>query len=346
MAPGNLTRLYRRTCHRVNCLEVVLEAIRTPALGVVLAIVMGFAACGGGTHGTVVARVEETAITKATVDHWLSVMTGGRATLDPSKRQYQALLQQTLGFLISSEWTIGEAAEEGLKVSEQEIEQRLEEKTSDSFPGGEAEFHAFLKGTGQTVPDVKFKIEAELASSKLRRMVAGKEHEITKVQIATYYSQNKRRFAVPEQRKLEIVNRKSAAAASKLRRDVELGKSFASIARTTSVERASNASRGKRNALERAIYSAKPNVLTGPVQLRVNYYLFEVKGIRVATYRTPAQVQSSIEKQLADEQRRRTLAEFVKGWRKKWIARTDCRAGYVVPDCEQYKGPIAPEAGI
>jgi SurA N-terminal domain len=30
---------------------------------------------------------------------------------------------------------------------------------------------------------------------------------------------------------------------------------------------------------------------------------------------------------------------FVKAFRKKWTAKTECRAGYVVEDCKQYKAP-------
>ena len=33
------------------------------------------------------------------------------------------------------------------------------------------------------------------------------------------------------------------------------------------------------------------------------------------------------------------LTAFVKGFKKKWTARTDCRTGYVVMDCKQYKAP-------
>jgi hypothetical protein len=35
-------------------------------------------------------------------------------------------------------------------------------------------------------------------------------------------------------------------------------------------------------------------------------------------------------------------SEFV----KDWVARTSCRPGYVVPNCKQYKGPLAPDPRI
>jgi hypothetical protein len=93
------------------------------------------------------------------------------------------------------------------------------------------------------------------------------------------------------------------------------------------------------NVLEKAIFSAKPNMLDS-AKLRVDYYLFKVKQITASSEQSLAQVQSSIRKQLTTEQQQRTFTEFIKAWRKKWAARTDCHTGYVVPGCRQYKGPI------
>jgi foldase protein PrsA len=51
-------------------------------------------------------------------------------------------------------------------------------------------------------------------------------------------------------------------------------------------------------------------------------------------------------KGLTVEQQQQALGRFVKEFPKKWAARTSCRAGYVVPGCEQYKGPEPPEIRI
>jgi hypothetical protein len=37
--------------------------------------------------------------------------------------------------------------------------------------------------------------------------------------------------------------------------------------------------------------------------------------------------------------KQKAFAAFVKAFRKKWSAKTECRAGYVVEDCRQYKAP-------
>ena len=325
------------TPHTTNTLVVnrPLRSIRCiPALAATLVAILGCAACGGGSSD-VVAQVGRYPITKTTLNHWMSVMAGGRVAPGQSK-QRQALRQQVLGFLISSQWVIGEAADEGLKVSKQEIEQRFKAKKSASFPGGEAEFHEFLKATGQTTSDIMLEARAELASSKIRGTLTSKEPKITQAQIARYYSQNKQRFAIPERRELEITNRKSKVEADKLKREVESGKSFASVSGRESTKRPRHEAPGYDATLERAVYAARPNVLTGPVKLRVDYYLFEVKQIIPGREQTLPEVQGSIEKQLATEQQRRTLAGFIKAWRTKWTARTDCHPGFVVQKCRQH----------
>lgn len=295
---------------------------------------------------SVVARVGQTAITEAAVDHWMPAMASGLVAPDPSTQQRQTPRQQALGFLISSAWLIGEAAERGLKPSKREIERRFAEKHA-SFPGGEAEFHEFLKATGQTVADIRFDVEAELASLKVRQAVASAEPKVTQTQITRYYNQHKRRYLVPERRYFDIDNLESEAAATEVRREVELGKSFARKAFHEWLDRLNGAGVGAgKQAIERAVFAARPNALGGPVRLYGDYSLFEVRRIVAAVQRPLAQVQSSIEQRLAAEQRRRALAEFVKTWRRKWIARTDCRAGHVAPGCKQYKGSIAPEAKL
>lgn len=325
---------------------IVLRSIRCiSAFGAALMTLVGLAACGSGTSDSAVVRVGQTTITKATVDHWVPVMTSGLVAVSYLPKQPgQTPRQRALGFLISSEWLIGEAADEGLKVSAQEIDQRFEKK-HDSFPDGDAEFHEFLKATRQTVADVKFGIEAELASSKIRQ---SREPKITQAQIVGYYDQNKQRYLVPEQRYFDIDNLQSKAEARRVKREVELGKNFAKIALHESLEQrpmSAIAGSGK-EAIARAVFSARPNVLSGPVRLYRYYSLFEVRRIVPATHRPLAQVQNSIKQRLAAEQRRPILTELVKTWRNKWIAKTSCRTGYVVPNCKQYKGPAAPEATI
>ena len=92
--------------------------------------------------------------------------------------------------------------------------------------------------------------------------------------------------------------------------------------------------------LDHAIFAAKPNVLSGPVGISLGYYVFEVKRTLPPHQKTLAQVQATIRQELPKILYKQVLVEFIKGWRQRWTARTDCRAGYVVTHCRQYRPPI------
>jgi foldase protein PrsA len=315
-----------------------------------VAAVTALNACGGGGAGDVAVRVGDSTIAKATVAHWMAATAGGRAVARSAGQQYQQLHRQVLGFLISSHWVFGEAAEQRLKVSDREVEQGLKQKVRASYPGGESELRQFLKDTGQSLSDVKFEIQAQLAEQKMRQRLAEEEAPITQSQVASYYDGHRQSFAIAERRGLEITNRKSAAKAEKVKQEVLAGRSFASTkVKRYTAERSLEPNGGfrkdalEREALERAIYSAKPGVLTGPVRLRLDYFLFKVTHIMPGRQKPLAEVQGTIRKQLAAQQQRATLAAFIVRWRRKWIAKTDCHAGYVVQKCSQYRGTKAPE---
>jgi foldase protein PrsA len=61
-------------------------------------------------------------------------------------------------------------------------------------------------------------------------------------------------------------------------------------------------------------------------------------------HQTLAQAQASIKRQLTAQGQQTALAAFVKEFQRRWKAKTDCRAGFVMQDCKQYKAPKAPAA--
>jgi hypothetical protein len=98
-----------------------------------------------------------------------------------------------------------------------------------------------------------------------------------------------------------------------------------------------------KTAILRAIFAAKANTLVGPLPLNGMWCFFQVTHVVPGVVQPLASVQGAIARQLASDRQRRELPRLVAAWRAKWIARTDCRPGYVVQKCRQYRGPKAPE---
>jgi foldase protein PrsA len=359
---------------------------RIAALGAVLFAAVGLAACGGVPSDAVV-QIDGKPLKKATFAHWLAVAAtangapaGGKPVLpEPPKykaciahlrettpkpakgqpapteaqfksqceQQYKSLLQEVMGFLISSEWVLGEANSLGVKVNDKEVKKRFNQIREQQFPKA-AEFEKFLTSSGQTVSDLLLRVKLNLLSQKLQQKIVNSKSKPTQAQIAKYYNEHKERFGTPEKRAVNIILTKDEAAAKKAKQEIESGKSFASVAKRVSTDPLTKASGGKlpvvvkgeeEKTLDAAIFSAKKAALSGPVKTPFGYYVYEVTGITPGNQQSLAQAQSSVKAQLVASQQQTALSSFIKNFKKKWTAKTDCASGYVVMDCKQYKAP-------
>ncbi len=264
------------------------------------------------------------------------------------EQQYKALQQTTLGFLISADWVIGQAEEQSVKLSDKEVQKKFNELKKQQFPK-EAEFQKFLATTGQTVSDLLLRVKLSMLTTKIQEKVAKEaKKSVNEAAIAKYYSEHKSTYGKPESRDLRIVLTKTEAEAKQAKQEIESGKSFASVAKSKSIDPTSKSTGGEikgvvkgqeQKALSEAVFAAKPNVLGGPVKTPFGYYIYEVKAVHAPTQQSLAQVKETIKTQLASTQQQTALTKFVKEFETKWKGRTECRAGYVMQRCQQYKAP-------
>jgi parvulin-like peptidyl-prolyl isomerase len=234
----------------------------------------GLTGCGGGVTGDVVAQVGGTPITRAAVDHWITVLAAlaspalpqsGSVLPDPSQdtaciasaiaagkraspqgtlsgarpgakceQLYQHLKQQALEFLISTDWVLDEASELGLKLSSTELEQQILEFKRRQS-ANEAEFRQFLARTGETEADIALQARATALAPKITPRIEQENEGVSQAQVRSYYEEHPQRFAVPEERDLKIVRIPSEARALAAKAAIRSGESFAAVAKTMSV---------------------------------------------------------------------------------------------------------------
>jgi parvulin-like peptidyl-prolyl isomerase len=261
------------------------------------------------------------------------------------EQQYTALRQEVLGFLISSAWVIGEAESVGVKVSDAEVKKEFQKIRDRQFPQA-AEFKKFLQTSGQTVSDLLLRVKLNMLSTKIQKKVA-KEHAPNKADIKKYYEQHKSTYGTPEKRDFRIILTKTEAEANEAKQEIESGASFASVAESKSTDpskvrggQLTGVAEGREaKALDEAVFSAKKGVLGGPVKTPFGYYLYEVNGIHAGSQQTLAQAEAQIKQQLDTQNQQEALRNFIKEFRKKWEAKTECASGYVVQNCHNYKQP-------
>lgn len=360
----------------------LMDLRRLPALllpSLVLLTVLG--GCGSGGDG--VASVNGHPIELATFRHWLSIVAAesgepaaglpepplyagcirrrlAEAASDKSKpttaalrsscaARSRALTQATLGFLISTDWLLGEAQDLGIAMPDTKVKKEFLSIEHRQF-AHPAEFERFLSTGRYTVSDLLLRVKVGLLSDAIKRRVVKEHSHVTAAELERYYTENKARFGTPEKRSVYVILTKTEHAAESARRDIESGRSFTSVARNASLDRSgktsggllSDVGRGRlAKALDEAVFATRPNLLTGPIKTTAGYYVFSVKSIAPANEPPLSKVESQVKAQLTFANESKALNTFIKEFRTRWTKATECKSGYVVMQCSDYRASRA-----
>ncbi|MGI8580229.1 MAG: peptidyl-prolyl cis-trans isomerase [Solirubrobacteraceae bacterium] len=269
--------------------------------------------------------------------------------------QYDGLKNQVLQFLIQSQWVTGEAKDQGVTVSDADVQKSFQAAKKQNFKT-EADFQKFLTTNGQSLQDILFRFRLDLTRKKLTDKITKGKSTVTPAQITAYYNSHKAQFGQPERRDLQVVLTKTKARADAAKKALEGGASFKEVAKKYSVDQQSKATggllkgaiRGQQDqGLDKVAFSAPKGKLQGPVKAQFGFYLVDVKKITPASQQPQTAVEAQIKQQLTSTGAQTALTKFQKIFEKKWVAKTDCRKGFLVPGvCKNApKKPATPGVG-
>ena len=269
------------------------------------------------------------------------------------QQEYDGLKQQVMQFLISSEWIQGEARDQGVEVSQEEIDKQFETTKKQSFPK-EADFQKFLKTSGMTLEDIKFRVKLDALSNALRKKITEGKDKVDDKQLAEYYEKNKERFAQPERRDLRIILTKTEAKAREAKAALQGGQSWKATAKEFSIDQASKNQGGvllavakgqQEKAFDEAIFAAPKGQLQGPVKTQFGFYVFEVTKVTKATQQSLKDATPTIKQLLASQNQQKALDGFVEDFREKWKSKTNCQDDFITQDCKNAPEPKTTTTG-
>lgn len=337
------------------------------------------AGCGNDVPANSVAKVGDETITKEEFNRWLANAAAGQqqqggtsAVPDPPdftncvaalqktptpkgstkpsstqlkkqcKQQYDQLKAEVMQFLIQAEWVQQEAADRGVEVSDAQVKKSFEDQKKQAFPK-EADYQKFLKSSGMSEEDILFRVKLDQLQTKLTQKVTKDKVNITDEDIQEYYSKNKKRFAQPERRDLNVVLTKTKAKAEEAKSKLDSGESFKTVSKQYSIDEASKGQGGKlpdvskgqqEKALDKAVFAAKTGQIEGPVKTQFGYYVFEVSKVKKASQQSLAQAKETIRNLLRSTREQKALDSFVKDFREKYKDETNCAKDYRVAECK------------
>src|SRR4051794_36513000 len=257
------------------------------------------------------------------------------------KQEYDGINQQTLQFLITSQWLSQEAAKRKITATDKEVQTTFQQQKKQSFPK-EADYQKFLQTSGQSETDLLYRVKLSVLTNKLQQSIVKDKATVTDQQISDYYNKNKQRFAQPETRDLEVVLAAKKAKADAALKAVKSGDKWADVAKKYSSDDASKSQGGKlpgvtkgqqEKTFDAAIFNAKKGVITGPVKTQFGYYVFRVDKITPAKQQSLDQVKTTIKNLLQSQGQQKALNDFVKDFQKRYKDMTKCAKDYVVDQC-------------
>ncbi len=139
------------------------------------------------TAEPVVACVGSRSIEEATFLHWSAIAERANGSPSAPGGATGAALTQVMGFLISSDWVIEEAQARGISVSEATVRRNYDRVRDQQFPR-RREFRAFLKRSGETVPDLLLRVRLSLLAKRIQRdVVAGRRSARARQQALSHF---------------------------------------------------------------------------------------------------------------------------------------------------------------
>jgi parvulin-like peptidyl-prolyl isomerase len=354
------------------------------ALGAFFVAALAISACGSSLPSNAVVTVDGNPITLQAYDHWMFIAAKGQSQGVPNapvivpndppnfhgcllqvrkqipslaktpdaqirndcKQLFTSLNSTVLDFLIKTYWYELEANRLHIKLTTAQITQAFTTAKNQQFKTPAA-FTAFLKSTGQTLPDIYFRVRANKLFTTLE---ARHKLAITPTSIAAYYQTHQSQFGTPQTRNIRIVRTTTLAPATAAKKALLKGQSWLKVAAKYSVDTTTkkigglltSVSQGQEEtALNNAAFAAPANKILGPIHGTFGYYVFEVIKINKGSQQTLTQATPLIRELLTSQNSSSEQAAVDKLAGQYWKAKTHCQSAYYMVDCG---GPAPPHA--
>ncbi|CAB4881414.1 unannotated protein [freshwater metagenome] len=269
--------------------------------------------------------------------------------LSQCRSQYRNIRDQVMTFLIRAQWLESEAAKMGITVTDAEVAAAFAKIRRQQFAKA-VDYEKYLKGAGVTEADLLLRQRTQMLEQAITKKVNADVPKVTDAEVQAYYAKNKdQQFTQPAVRDTLVVLTKDKATAAKAKAEIEAGASWASVAKKYSIDPASKDSGGKlavakgqgEQALDAAVFrAAVGGGIEGPVDTTDGWYIIRVKKETPGVVtKLDAALTKSLRPTVLQQAQQKALQSFAKEYQARWKKLTECAAGYIVIDCNNYKKP-------
>jgi parvulin-like peptidyl-prolyl isomerase len=311
-----------------------------------LSIALAVAGCGGTSTATLgsddAAIVGSQAITKEELS---SLMDRAKKTYDVQKRpfpkpgtaEYEQLKGQAITYLIQRAEYAQEADAMGIKISDSDVDKRIEQLKKQYYAGSESKYEKTLKQQGLTQDQAKEEVRASLIAEAVFKKVTDKVN-VSQTDIKAYYDSHKSQYVQPQSREVRHILVTKKALAETLWSKLKAGASFAALAKKYSKDPGSASNGGKLTIskgqtvaeFDKTAFDLKKGELSPPIHTQYGYHIIQaLSAVKPAQTTSLSKVQASIKQQLEQQQKNDLMTKWVDQKKKSYCkSRIKYQVGY------------------
>lgn len=325
------------------------------AVGALAVLTLLLAACGGSDDGQVsvpadaIAVVGDTPIPKAEFD---ALMERAQQSYEAQDREfpavgtpeYQDLRGRAVAFLVQRYRFAEEAEARDVEVTDEEVDERLNQIRDESFEGDQEKFDEALENEGLTIEQARDEVRAQVLQEKLFES-ATENVQVSDEDVENYYEENKEQFTQPASRDVRHILVKNKKRADELHAQLENGGNFAQLARRHSQDTGSKKQGGKLPVqkgstvppFDEAAFELDTNELSEPVETTFGWHLImPISDIEPEKVTPLDDVRERIQEQLENERKNSAVEELTQELEEKYPA--TYAAGFEPPDTDTGEG--------
>ncbi len=292
---------------------------------------------GGGTERSIpagsVAVVGSAPITTTQLTHWQEVYSGAATASGAQTPTPAAARKAAFELLAGAQWVLEEAEEQRVTVSSKQVDDSITAYFTQAGATTKEARTTLQKQLGTNDADMRFQQRVSLLAAKLQQRAAGKAPKPTAEQIAAVYQREPARWARPSTRDIAAVVTADKAGADKARAALEGGTTFAKanadFSGNAQLTESKGIIKGLKNgdsgdAVDRAVFAAPLNELTGPVDTGAGFMVFKVTRSTPLPEQTLEQATKAITASLSATAQAKAGSAYLTSIRDRWRAKTKC----------------------
>jgi len=313
----------------------LINILKIKIIVISIVIVLFGVLAQAATINKFVAIVNDEVITQQDIDQLLAVLYAQysqESKGDELLQKMEQVKKDILNQIIEDKLVLSRAKELGIKITESEIDERLD-YIKKGFSSDE-EFYKTLETQGVTIATLKDRYRDQLMMKKLVDYEVKSKISVLPSEISDYYEKHKDQFREVDKYRVKNILIKAKDEVSFELAKVEIegvynklkeGGNFDDLAKQFS--QGPNAEKGgdigyieqgqMLEALDKAIFKLKPGEFSEPVKSEIGYHIFKVEDIKYGKQASLEEVQKDVQMMLFQDKFKAQVSEWLSGLKKK-----------------------------